>query len=570
MPKPKISSTPLEKIALSCSGGGYRAATFHLGTMAYLNRLNYSGKPLLEHVKMISTVSGGTITGTIYALRKQRAESFESIYKFLVSKITQLDLVKSGIESMNPHVGLKNKYKRQNIINAFAENYDEHFTEGATFKVFNTMTSHLEAVVFNSTEFKNAINFRFRNKGSGRFGNFDIIVSPQQAEEIKIADAMACSACFPGGFEPMMWPNDFRHAGSPHLMALAEATESIGIMDGGIYDNQGIDSILNYKKNSDAPYFDLVIISDVASPYMSPFTFMADKPKEGFRMLNLKQVYKRINHLYTGLNLGLLFLMIVLFFVPLSWDYTNSIWTGLSVGLGTAVLCMWVIFRMCSRKILALPGRIMNSLALTIPAFYREKFAHLHIEDISVRRMEPLIMDRVNSLITLLSNVFLKVVRRLNYDKLYANSDYTYRRITTLIKEFTEMDFVRKNKQDEEQAEDPVNTAKSILKGKYAIVVGEKMAAVATEASGFGTTLWFTEDQMLSDMLEKLIATGEFTMCYNMIEYLESLMKEPDNGFAALTQEKQDAIQDLYKQCLNDWARFKMDPMFMVNEMRAI
>ena len=96
------------------------------------------------------------------------------------------------------------------------------------------------------------------------------------------------------------------------------------------------------------------------------------------------------------------------------------------------------------------------------------------------------------------------------------------------------------------------------------------MAAVATEASGFGTTLWFTEDQMLSDMLEKLIATGEFTMCYNMIEYLESLMKEPDNGFAALTQEKQDAIQDLYKQCLNDWARFKMDPMFMVNEMRAI
>ena len=43
------------------------------------------------------------------------------------------------------------------------------------------------------------------------------------------------------------------------------------MMDGGIYDNQGVDSILLYKENNNAPHFDLVIVSDVASPDMNPY-----------------------------------------------------------------------------------------------------------------------------------------------------------------------------------------------------------------------------------------------------------------------------------------------------------
>ena len=61
--------TPFEKIALSLSGGGYRAAAFHLGSMAYLDHAKFDGISLLENVKIISTVSGGTITGVFYAYR---------------------------------------------------------------------------------------------------------------------------------------------------------------------------------------------------------------------------------------------------------------------------------------------------------------------------------------------------------------------------------------------------------------------------------------------------------------------------------------------------------------------
>jgi len=52
-----------DKIALCLSGGGYRAAGFHLGTLDYLDHLG-----LRDRVTMLSTVSGGTFIGTSYVL----------------------------------------------------------------------------------------------------------------------------------------------------------------------------------------------------------------------------------------------------------------------------------------------------------------------------------------------------------------------------------------------------------------------------------------------------------------------------------------------------------------------
>lgn len=54
--------TVLGEIALSLSGGGYRAAAFHLGTLSMLDTLD-----LLDDVRVLSTVSGGTIAGASWA-----------------------------------------------------------------------------------------------------------------------------------------------------------------------------------------------------------------------------------------------------------------------------------------------------------------------------------------------------------------------------------------------------------------------------------------------------------------------------------------------------------------------
>ena len=56
-------------IGISFSGGGYRAAAFHLGTLSFLNKIHVSKeKTLLDCVSVMSTVSGGTIRGLRYML----------------------------------------------------------------------------------------------------------------------------------------------------------------------------------------------------------------------------------------------------------------------------------------------------------------------------------------------------------------------------------------------------------------------------------------------------------------------------------------------------------------------
>ena len=55
------------KVGLALSGGGFRAAFFHLGVLAQLAR-----RGLLREVEVLSTVSGGSIIGAYYNLHLRR------------------------------------------------------------------------------------------------------------------------------------------------------------------------------------------------------------------------------------------------------------------------------------------------------------------------------------------------------------------------------------------------------------------------------------------------------------------------------------------------------------------
>ena len=61
-----------KKIGVALSGGVYRAAAYHIGTLKALNRL-----ALLDNVDVISSVSGGSITSAFYALHKDDYDNFE-------------------------------------------------------------------------------------------------------------------------------------------------------------------------------------------------------------------------------------------------------------------------------------------------------------------------------------------------------------------------------------------------------------------------------------------------------------------------------------------------------------
>jgi len=555
----RVPPAPLEKIALSCSGGGYRAASFHLGTMSYLDRMHYQGKPLLENIRMLSTVSGGTITGIVYTLQRQQNKTFPEIYAFLMDRLRTLDLVKLGIEKLNPGVLWHNKNKRKNLINAFAELYDEHFTGGATFAELAEMHCHLEAVAFNSTEFNNAVDFRFRNRGTGYFGNFYLRASPAQAAEVRLSDAMAASSCFPGGFEPILWPDDFRHADAPILNALDQPP--VGIMDGGIYDNQGIDTILRYKGDAEDSYFDCIIISDVSSPNMNPFVPAPKKPKRGINNITLGQAWQRGKNSNRLIDWLTPITCILLCLLPFAWHYTNTIPTGICLTTAVIGTALWVIKLVLLRKLLRLPGRFKRWLLEKNPhiEFYVQKLSALDLGAVSLHRARPLLLDRLNSVLTLLFSVFLKVVRRLNYNLVYTDERWDYRRIANLIHKLTPGDYAGPRSGERTK----IVEQQSMFTGDYDHDIGPDIGAVAQTAASFGTTLWFTPQDQLAGTLDKLVATGQFTMCYNLIEYLENLVYGEDNGFSQLPAEKQAALRDLLERCKTDWHRFKMDPFFM-------
>ena len=88
-------------IALTFSGGGYRAACYSLGVLSYLNQVEIEDKNLLDHVKGLSTVSGGTITGAIYCTFRAKNIDFSEFFKHLYSFIDEDKLLSLAIDKMN-------------------------------------------------------------------------------------------------------------------------------------------------------------------------------------------------------------------------------------------------------------------------------------------------------------------------------------------------------------------------------------------------------------------------------------------------------------------------------------
>jgi hypothetical protein len=91
---------------------------------------------------------------------------------------------------------------------------------------------------------------------------------------------------------------------------------------------------------------------------------------------------------------------------------------------------------------------------------------------------------------------------------------------------------------------------------------------VAEKAYSMETTLWFTPDQLKKDYLEHkmpdcLIACGQFSICFNLIEYIE---KKLWNNMYENDFKMDEEIILLHDKLMVDWKKFNADPFWMVNE----
>lgn len=84
------------------------------------------------------------------------------------------------------------------------------------------------------------------------------------------------------------------------------------------------------------------------------------------------------------------------------------------------------------------------------------------------------------------------------------------------------------------------------------------------------TTLWFTNSDCQAQKQASIIACGQFTTCYNLLDYIAKLKTSFEKRppiFDQLTPEKQQFVNQLQERMEQDYEKFKADPFWMYNQL---
>lgn len=532
------------KIGLTFSGGGYRAACFHLGTLFYLDSIKMGGqRTFLDCVTALSTVSGGTITGLCYMLGISRGEPVDGISRRLYDFLLNTDLVTSALDNLSRYE--KNSYP--SLIRTMSGIYDKELFEGAVLgnlmdKLEEVPVSHFSV---NATDFTHGLPFRFQITRKirsaagtpyeyGLIGNEEMQLSRKLACHIRLSDILACSSCFPGGFEPMVFPGDFTWEKTPEINSFLQKVDSLGIMDGGIVDNQGIEPVLlaEEQMKRDSPEkrdkcLDLFIVSDVSSPYMNAYQASAFKLPKLIRGLSLNSISNFLGKMEIAtavLFMGSLFCSV---------RYASDV---------SFILLMFssIIWGICSLA----KKYVINVAKKSIVKHSVSSLLNLRLCDLFT-----LMANRISSVLMLTETVFMKHIRRLEYARIYRDKKWMNRRITNTVYELRENE----------------RWADKIALGKLSLDLAPSVAMQenSSKAAAMGTTLWFTDDDKRKGIPEALIAAGQYTICWNLLEYIDNIKKYPDN-----LNENHLLILACETQLKEDWERFKKNPLFKLSFLK--
>lgn len=245
-------------IGLALSGGGFRATLFGLGSLL---RLNDAG--LLGRLDRVTSVSGGSILSGLLAHRWRtlqfvdgRAQNFDSEVVDPVRRFCSRTIdIGAGL------LGLLTPFR--NGGDFLADRYDRDLFGGATLKDLpDAALPGNPRFVFYATSLQTGRSFRFRQDFIA-----DYVLGTNTAEVVPLAVAVAASSAFPPLFSPIVLdtdPDAWRDA-SP-LPELTELRQRIVLCDGGIYDNLGLESLVDRV--------DFVLVSDAGAPFeidQSPF-----------------------------------------------------------------------------------------------------------------------------------------------------------------------------------------------------------------------------------------------------------------------------------------------------------
>jgi NTE family protein len=222
-------------IALCLSGGGFRAALFHLGALRRLNELR-----ILSRVDTITSVSGGSIISAHLATQLKTWPASDTVapnwdalaqsFREFTSKdlrtgvILKRTLPWNWFDSATGVKGLEAAYKERLTPLRIAQ------------------LPARPRFVFCSTDMSYGVNWTFTRERTGDY-QAGYMIPPV---DWPLARAVAASSCFPPVFDPL--PIDVQPTQLSGGRALAGPARSacikdLRLSDGGVYDNMGLEPV---------------------------------------------------------------------------------------------------------------------------------------------------------------------------------------------------------------------------------------------------------------------------------------------------------------------------------------
>lgn len=222
-----------KRIGLALSGGGFRAAGFHLGVF---RRLLEHG--LLWKVDLLTCVSGGSIAGAFLASRWGQDGALDQLEQYLRSASIAVSSVLGGM--LDP---------LDSRLDKLSGTYDRDLFGGRTLDSLRDGPR----VYLNATNLATGNLFFFVAGGGlpSEMGEWEM--GTVTAGDFALARAVAASSAFPPVFPPLRL--------EPHEYPARQA-EFVCLTDGGVYDNLGVNPLLR-KRNA----LDYVLVSDGGKPF---------------------------------------------------------------------------------------------------------------------------------------------------------------------------------------------------------------------------------------------------------------------------------------------------------------
>lgn len=222
------------KIGLALSGGGMRAAVYHLGVLKYLAQQH-----LLKSVAHISTVSGASIcVGLIYGCNHNTwpndDEFLEKVLPIIKEDITKKDIQWTALFRLiiNPYYWDKKVNMLGNVMES-------------KWQVYGNLQDIPQdpAWTINTTCFETGKDFRISSKKMGQTDCVHV-----KHPNIRLSHAVASSAGFPILIGPYkLKTKDFTWSDKTGVITVKPRDAVLHLWDGGVYDNLGLDPLFRTR-----------------------------------------------------------------------------------------------------------------------------------------------------------------------------------------------------------------------------------------------------------------------------------------------------------------------------------